>query len=107
MTNALAASTHRLRAEAWVVLGVSVLVAAFELWTISPSFSPFTTSVIPDSPTAVVVTVLVTYGIWILAGVTDLVCLIALKGWRNRLIVGAGLFALVVPLVVTWRILNG
>jgi hypothetical protein len=86
-----------------MAVGMSVLIAAFELWTISPSFASFETV---DSPTATLFTVLFVYGIWLLAGALDVVCFLVMKGWRNRLIVLGGIFVLIVPLAVMFWIMD-
>jgi hypothetical protein len=98
--------SQQVRTAAWVVSGVSVVIAAFELWVISPSFASFDYVGDPASPASIIFTVLFIYGVWLLAGVIDLVSIFILKGWRNRLIVFAALVVLVVPLVVTFWTLN-
>jgi hypothetical protein len=102
LTRTLVSVGQQARTAAWVVLGVSAVVAAFELWVISPSFARFDYAGDPASPALIIFTVLVIYGVWLLAGVIDVVSFFIMKGWRSRLIVFAALVVLAVPLVVTF-----
>lgn len=70
---------------AWVLFAFSVVLAVFELWLNSPAIGTFNFFGLVDGPEEIATFVLLVYGVWLLAGVVDVVFLFVLKGRRNRI----------------------
>jgi hypothetical protein len=105
VTDILPRQRRPIRTAAWVILGLSVLVAAIELWVNSPASASIDFFGIANTPEGIVTLVIATYALWLLAGVIDVVFFIVLRGWRNRVIVLGGIVAVLVPLAyIFWRL---
>jgi hypothetical protein len=89
----------RVRALAWIALGVSVLVTALVFWSNSSESSAFYRAIFGYAFGNAIIFVA---AIYILAFALDIISVIALKGWRNRVIALAGIIVLLVP--VAWGI---
>jgi hypothetical protein len=90
---------RRIRAWAWVALGVSAVVAAIELWSNTAQATAIYNVLFDQDLFA---GLFFLGGIYLAAVVLDIVAAAVLKGWRNRVIAFAGVIALLLP--VAWGI---
>jgi hypothetical protein len=94
MTDNVRRPRQKVRAAAWVAFGVSALISALEFWTISPASSDFFYTVFGPANENVVFYFL---ALLLFLAIFEIVTFFVVKGWRNRVIVIAGVVLLLVP----------
>jgi DMSO reductase anchor subunit len=99
LTDKPAQDKRRIRALAWVALGVSAVVATVELWSNTAQATAIYNVIFDQNLFSGLFFLGVIY---LTALVLDVVAAAALKGWRNRVIALAGIIVLLLP--VAWGI---
>ena len=87
---------QRIRALAWVAVGLSVLVDIWIVWSYSSASTDFYLAIFgPANENEFFYFV----AVYLIAFALDIAAAIALKGWRNRVLAIAGMVVLLAPVV--------
>jgi hypothetical protein len=88
---------RKTRAIAWVALGVGALVSAWVFWSASSASSSFYLAAFGPANDGAFGYL---FAIYVALAIFEVVTFFLVKGWRNRVIVIAGVVALLIPIPV-------
>jgi hypothetical protein len=97
MTDNVLRPRRRTRPIAWVALGLGALISVFIFWSSSSASSTFYLAVFGPANDGAVFYFL---SIYVLVAMFEIMTFFVVKGWRNRVIVIAGVVFLLIPIAV-------